>query len=83
MSTFVILALFKITALSSLVRYFQKPLDHKCLHTSIVQYYLASQLCLNNSQEPCEWVDADLRVLWIESEQIMHLKVGCLNFGPV
>ena len=30
-----------------------------------------------------EWVDADLGVLWIESEQILHLKVGCLNFGPV
>ena len=62
----------------------KKPLDHKCLHTSIVQYYLTSQLwCLNNSQEPCEWVNADLRVLCIESEQIMHLKVGCPNFGPV
>ena len=42
-----------------------------------------SQLCLNHSQEPCEWVDADLGVLWIESEQILHLKVGCRNFGPV
>ena len=43
----------------------------------------ASQLCLNHSQEPYEWVDADLGVLWIESEQILHLKVGCPNFGPV
>ena len=41
------------------------------------------QLCLNNSQEPCAWVDADLGVLWIESVQILHLKVGCLNFGPL
>ena len=42
----------------------------------------APQLCLNHSQEPYEWVDADLGVLWIESEQILHLKV-CPNFGPV
>ena len=21
--------------------------------------------------------------LWVESEKILHLKVGCLNFGPV
>ena len=35
------------------------------------------------SQEPCEWVDADLGVRWVESEQILHLKVGCLSFGPV
>ena len=41
-----------------------------------------SQLYLNHSQEPCEWVDADLGVL-IESEQILHLKVDCPNFGPV
>ena len=32
---------------------------------------------------PCEWVDADLGVLWEESEQILHLKIGCPNFGPV
>ena len=25
--------------------------------------------------EPCEWVDADLWVLWVESEQILHLKL--------
>ena len=42
-----------------------------------------SQLCLHYSQEPCEWVDADLGVLWIESEQILHLEVGCPNFGPL
>ena len=24
-----------------------------------------------------------LGVLWIESEQILHLNIGCLNFGPV
>ena len=42
-----------------------------------------SQLCLNYSQEPCEWVDADLGVLWIESDQILHWKVGCPNFSPV
>ena len=30
-----------------------------------------------------EWVDADLGALWIESEQMLLLKVGCLNFGPV
>ena len=42
--------------------------------------------CLNHSQEPCEWVDVDLGVLWVESEQIgtylLHLKVGCPNFVP-
>ena len=86
-----------------------------------------SQLCFNHSQEPCEWVHADLAVLWVcssgshlltavdgrsvsgsrdatnskrntpavskwepleqtlsvEPEQILHLKVGCSNFGPV
>ena len=42
-----------------------------------------SQSCLNHSQEPCEWVAADLGILWAEFEQILHLKVGCLNFGPV
>ena len=41
-----------------------------------------SQSCLDQSQEPCEWVDADLGVLWVESQQILHLKVGCPNFGP-
>ena len=29
-----------------------------------------SLLCLNHLQKPCEWVDADLGVLWVESEQI-------------
>ena len=33
--------------------------------------------------EPCEWVDADLGVLWIKSEQKLHLKFVCLNFNPV
>ena len=37
----------------------------------------------NHTQEPYEWVDADLGVLWIESEQILHLKVGCPNIVPV
>ena len=40
-----------------------------------------SRSCLNHSKEPCEWVDADIRVLWVESEQKLHLKVGCSNFG--
>ena len=42
-----------------------------------------SQSCLNHSQEPCEWADADLGILCVQSEQILHLKVGCPNFGPV
>ena len=33
--------------------------------------------------ESCEWVDANLGVLWVESEQILHLIVGCPNFDPV
>ena len=40
-----------------------------------------SQSCLNHSQGSCEWVDADFGVLWVESEQILHLKVGCPNFA--
>ena len=28
-------------------------------------------------------VDADLGVLCVESEQILHLKAGCPDFGPV
>ena len=42
-----------------------------------------SQSCLNHSQEPCEWVDAGLGVLWVESEQLLHLKIGCPIFNPV
>ena len=26
-------------------------------------------------------IDADLRVIWKESERILHLKVCCANFG--
>ena len=29
----------------------------------------------NNSQGACEWIDAELGALWVESEQILHLKV--------
>ena len=29
------------------------------------------------------WVDCDLEVLWVELKQILHLKVDCLDFGPV
>ena len=42
-----------------------------------------SRLHLNHSQEPGDWVDADLGFLWVESEQKLHLKVGCSNFSPV
>ena len=35
------------------------------------------------SQEPCEWVDVDLEILWEESEQKLPLKVVCSNFSPV
>ena len=50
---------------------------HPTLNCNICSSFThrTSQLCLNHSQEPCEWVDADLGVLWIESEQILHLKV--------
>ena len=37
----------------------------------------------NHSQGSCEWVDCDLEVLWVELKQILHLKVGCSDFGPV
>ena len=40
-----------------------------------------SKSCLNHSQEPCRWVDANLGVLWVESEQKLHLKVG-FKFQP-
>ena len=42
-----------------------------------------SQSCLNHSQEHSKWVDADLVVLWVESEHKLHLKVDCLNFGSI
>ena len=44
-----------------------------------------SQSCMNYSQEPCdcEWVDIDFGVLWVKSEQKLHLKVGCPNFSTV
>ena len=32
---------------------------------------------------PSKWVDADLAVLWVESEHKLHLKVDCLNFGSI
>ena len=38
----------------------------------LLQLYSTSQLCLNDSQEPCELVDGDFGVLRIESEQILH-----------
>ena len=58
---------------------------HPTLNCNICSSFThrTSQLCLIRSQEPCEWVDADLRVLWVNSEQILHLKAGCPNFGPV
>ena len=37
----------------------------------------------NHSQEPCEWFGHDLQVLFVKLEQILHLKVDCLDFGPV
>ena len=37
----------------------------------------------NQSQGSFEWVDCDLEVLWVELKQILHLKVGCSDFGPV
>ena len=42
-----------------------------------------SQSCLNHSQEPSKWVDADLAVLWVESEHKWQLKVDCLNFVSI
>ena len=45
--------------------------------------HITSRACLNHSQEPCEWVDADLGVLWVESGQELHSNVGCSNFGPI
>ena len=37
----------------------------------------------NHSQGSCEWVNGDLEVLLVELKQILHLKVGCSDFGPV
>ena len=37
----------------------------------------------NYSQEPCEWFGHDLQVLLVKLEPILHLKVDCLDFGPV
>ena len=37
----------------------------------------------NHSQGSCEWFDCDFEVLWVELKQILHLKVGCSDFGPV
>ena len=39
--------------------------------------------CPNHLQEPCEWVDCDLEVLWVELKKILHLKVDCSDLGPV
>ena len=27
--------------------------------------------------------DCDLDILWVELKQILHLKLGCSDFGPV
>ena len=33
--------------------------------------------------EPCEYVDADLGVLWVESEQKLHYStLSCLPYLP-
>ena len=32
-----------------------------------------AKLCWNHSQQPCEWVDADPGVLWVDSEWKLHL----------
>ena len=46
-------------------------------------YHRTSRSCLNYLWEPCEWIDADLGILLVNLEQILQLKVGCSNFGPV
>ena len=40
----------------------------------------ASRLCLNHTQERCEWAHG---VLWAEPGQKLHFKVGCSNFDLV
>ena len=41
------------------------------------------QSCLNHSQERCEWVDVDLGILWVESEQILpYLRVKVPSPAP-
>ena len=36
-----------------------------------------------NSQGSCEWFKQDCEVFWVKLEQILQLKVGCPNLGPV
>ena len=42
-----------------------------------------SRALSTHSQEPCEWFGHDLKGLLVKLEQILHLKVDCLDFGPV
>ena len=49
-------------------------LCRRCICFSFI--HRKSRSCLNHSQEPCEWAHGDLGVLWIEYEQILHLKVA-------
>ena len=35
------------------------------------------------SQGSCEWFKHNCEVPWVKLEQILQLKVGCPNFGPV
>ena len=36
-----------------------------------------------HSQGSCAWLKHDLEVLWVTLKQILQLKVGCSNFGPL
>ena len=36
-----------------------------------------------HSQEPCEWFAHDLQVLLVKLEQMLHLEVDSVDFGPV
>ena len=45
--------------------------------------YRTPKSASTHSQGSCAWLKHDLEVLWVTLKQILQLKVGCSNFGPV
>ena len=51
----------------------------KCVGSGFGSASLAS----TNSHGSCEWFEHECEILCVMLEQILQLKVACLNFGPV
>ena len=55
-----------------------------CQEQYLLQFYSHNlKIMLKAFTSHCEWIDGDLEALSAELKWILHLKVGCSNFGPV